>query len=97
MPAFVTLFIWTEQGIKSAKNTAKLAKEAEEAWEAAGGCFIGIWWMLVQYDGILIHQAPDEKTALQQLRKLGMQGHMRTTTMRVFGEDEIDSILQGLP
>ena len=97
MPAYVTLFNWTEQGLQTAKNTAKRAKDAEAAWEAVGARFIGIWWTLGQYDGIFIHEAPDEKTAIQLLMKLGLQGNIRTTTMRAFGEEEIDSITQGLP
>jgi uncharacterized protein with GYD domain len=97
MPAYVTLFNWTEQGIRNAKNTAKRAKAAQEAWQAAGGRFIGIWWTLGQFDGVVIHEAPDEKTAIQLLMSLGMQGNIRTTTLRAFGEEEIESIIQGLP
>ena len=44
MPAYLTLFNWTEQGVRNVKDTAKRAQAAREAWEAAGGRFIGIWW-----------------------------------------------------
>lgn len=97
MPAYVTLFNWTEQGVINAKDTGKRAQAAREAWEAAGGHFIGIWWTLGQYDGVLIHEAPDDATATRLLVATGMQGNVRTMTMRAFGEEEIESILQGLP
>jgi uncharacterized protein with GYD domain len=96
MPAYVTLFNFTEQGIRTAKDTAKRAKAAQEAWEAAGGRFIGIWWLMGQYDGVVIHEAPDEKTAMRLLMSIGKLGNIRTTTLRAFGEEEIESIIQGL-
>jgi len=46
MPAYGTLFNWTEQGVHNNKDTAQRAKAARAAWEAAGGRFIGIWWTM---------------------------------------------------
>jgi uncharacterized protein with GYD domain len=96
MPAYVTLFNFTQQGIKDVKESAQRAKSAREAWEAAGGRFIGIWWTFGQYDGVVIHEAPDDETANRLLLKTGMQGDVRTTTMRAFGEEEIAGILEDL-
>jgi uncharacterized protein with GYD domain len=97
MPAYVTLFNWTEQGIRDIKETANRANAGRAAWEAAGGRFIGIWWTLGQYDGVIIHEAPDVETVTRLLMSTGMQGNIRTTTLRAFGEEEIQSILEGLP
>ena len=36
MPAYVTLFNWTDQGVRNVKDTAERAKAARAAWEAAG-------------------------------------------------------------
>ena len=55
MPAYVSLFNWTEQGIKNAKLTTDRAKAAKAMWEKAGARFIGIWWTHGQYDGVIIH------------------------------------------
>jgi uncharacterized protein with GYD domain len=96
MPAYITLFNWTEQGIRDVKDTARRAQAAREAWEAAGGRFIGIWWTFGQFDGVLVHEAPDDAAASQLLMSTGMKGDVRTTTMRAFGEEEIDSVLAGL-
>jgi uncharacterized protein with GYD domain len=97
MPAFVSLFNFTEQGIRNVKQTADRAKAVRAAIEAAGGSFVGIWWTLGQYDGILISTAPDDETVMRVLMAIGMQGNVRTTTMRAFGEEEIGKIIQGLP
>ena len=69
---------------------------AREAWEAAGGRFIGIWWTFGQYDGFVVHEAPDDATANGLLVKTGMKGDVRTTTLRAFGEEEIEGILEKL-
>lgn len=96
MPAYVTLFNWTEKGISDVKDTVKRAKAAQEAWEAVGGRLIGIWWTQGQYDGVLIHEVPDDETATRLLMSLGMQGSVRTTTLRAFSEQEMERIVQGL-
>lgn len=96
MPAYVTLFNWTEQGVKNVKDTAKRAKAVQQAWEAAGGRVIGIWWTFGQYDGVLIHETPNDETTNRLLLAVGMQGNVRTQTMRAFGEEDIEGILQGL-
>jgi uncharacterized protein with GYD domain len=96
MPAYITLFNWTDQGVRNAKNSAERAKAAREAWEAAGGRFIGIWWTFGQYDGFVVHEAPDDATANGLLVKIGMKGDVRTTTLRAFGEEEIEAILEKL-
>lgn len=97
MPAYVTLFNFTEQGIHNIKDTAKRAAAARESWEAAGGHFVGIWWTFGQYDGVVVHVTPDDETANRLLLESGMQGNIRTTTLRAFGEEDIGRILEELP
>ncbi len=97
MPAYVTLFNWTEQGIKNVKETTKRAKDAQAAWEKAGARFIGIWWTHGQYDGVVIHEAPDAETATRLLISLSLAGNVRTTTLPAFSEEEMDRIVKGVP
>ena len=97
MPAYVTLFNFTEQGIRNVKESPGRAKAAAKALEGMGGRFIGIWWLLGQYDGVVIVEAPDDATVTRFLMATGMQGNIRTTTMRAYGEEEIASLIGGLP
>jgi len=97
MPAYVTLFNWTEQGIKNAKLTTDRAKAAKAMWEKAGARFIGIWWTLGQYDGVIIHETPDAETATRLLISLAQAGNIRTTTLPALSEVEMEGILKGLP
>ncbi len=40
-----------------------------------------------------IVEAPDEETATAALLQLGGMGNVRSTTLRAFGRDEIESII----
>jgi uncharacterized protein with GYD domain len=97
MPAYVSLFNLTEQGIKTVKDTVQRAQIVKKQAEAVGGRVIGIWWLQGQYDGIIIFEAPDEDTAMRSVIASGMQGNNRTVTMRAFSEDEMARIVGGLP
>ncbi|MCC9078284.1 GYD domain-containing protein [Litorilinea aerophila] len=97
MPAYITLINWTEQGLRTVKETLNRAKAAEEALQAVGGRKIGVWWTQGPYDAVFIFEAPDEEVATRLLLATGMQGNTRTLTMRCFSEEEMARIIQGLP
>jgi len=97
MSAYITLFNWTDQGIRNAKDTVNRARAFRQAVEAGGGRLIGIWWTLGQHDGVLIFEASDDETATRLLVATGMLGNVRTATMRAFSEEEMERIIQGLP
>jgi uncharacterized protein with GYD domain len=97
MPAYISLFNFTDQGIRNVKDTLERAKAVEQAIQSAGGRKIGLWWTHGQYDGVFIYEAPDDETVTQQLLAIGMQGNVRTVTMRCFSEEEMARIVQGLP
>lgn len=96
MPAYLTLTNFTDQGIRNVKDTVERARAFEQALQAAGGRKIGIWWLLGQYDSMAIFEAPDDETATRVLLATGMQGNVRTTTLRCFSEEEMERIVQGL-
>ena len=96
MPAYISLINFTEQGIKDAKNTVSRLRAVEKAIEAAGGRKIGVWWTMGQYDMVFISEGPDDETATRLLLQIGMQGNVRTTTMRAFSEEEMERIAAGL-
>jgi len=96
MPAYISLVNFTEQGVRDAKNSINRVRTFEKALEAAGGRKIAIWWTLGQYDLVVITEMPDDQTAARVLLQTAMLGNVRTTTLRGFSEDEMESIVQGL-
>ena len=97
MPTYVALAHWTEQGIRGAKETVNRSRTARELAEAAGVNVVNVYWTLGQYDLVIIFEAPDEETATQFALAAGMQGNIRTTTMRAFTEQEMEGLLERLP
>ncbi len=97
MPAYVVLNKFTEQGVRGVKDTVKRGQAIRQAIEGAGGRLIGIWWLQGQYDSLSIVEVPDEETGMALLLTTGMQGNIRTETMRAFSEDEMARIVQRLP
>jgi len=45
---------------------------------------------------VVIHETPDDETANMLLMKIGIQGNIRTTTLRAFGEEDMERMLQKL-
>ena len=97
MATYITLVNWTDQGIRNAKDTVKRAQAARQAFEKMGGRFRDVYWTLGQYDIVLTFDAPDDETATKLGLMVGMEGNIRTTTLRAFAEQEMERILQALP
>ena len=97
MPAYISLFTYTEQGIKGIKDAPQRVKLQRERIQQAGGTLIGVWWTQGQYDAVSIVEFPDDDTAMASLFALGGQGNIRTETLRAFSEDDLARILGKLP
>lgn len=93
MGTYVTLFGWTDQGIRNVKETAKRAENFKAAIKKAGGSVKSIYWTMGRYDGVIIFDAPDDETATAILMGAGSLGNVRSETLRAFGEDQIQRIL----
>jgi uncharacterized protein with GYD domain len=97
MPTYIGLLKWTEQGAREAKASLDRSERGRAAIEKAGGRLIGSWWTQGAYDAVLVAELPDDETASALAIALGMQGNVRTETMRAYGREEMQRILQKLP
>lgn len=93
MPTFVSLFGWTDQGIRNVKDTAKRAANFKQSIQAAGGTVKQILWTMGRYDGVIIFEAPDDATAVGVMMNGCALGNVRTETLRAFTEEEIAGVL----
>ena len=94
MARYVLLLNWTDQGIKAAKETVKRAAAAAGMWEKAGCKMVDCVWTLGPYDLVITIEGPDDETVTALSLKLSMLGNVKTTTMRAFGQAEMEKILQ---
>jgi uncharacterized protein with GYD domain len=93
MATYVSLFTWTEQGIKDYRDTVARVRAAEDQMANLGMKLVNIYWTLGTYDIVAITEAPDEETATAFLLALGAMGNVRTTTLRAFDREEMTSII----
>ncbi len=93
MPTYVALFKWTDQGIRTVKDTTKRAANFHEAVEKAGGKVKDVYWTLGRYDGVIIFDAPDEETATAIMVGGCALGNVRTETLRAFDEQAMKRVL----
>jgi uncharacterized protein with GYD domain len=96
MATYIALSSFTDQGVRTVKDTAKRA-DAVQAAAAKFGCkMTHTWWTLGQYDVVAIIDAPDDASATAFALSIAGAGNVRTQTLRAFSRDEIGGILAKL-
>ena len=94
MATYVTLYNFTEQGLKGIKDTVKRTEAAKKAAAANGIQVKEVLWLQGQYDLIVITESPDEtKGNAFGLSTLKM-GNVRGQTLRAFTATEMAKILE---
>ena len=94
MTTYVTLFNFTEQGLKNIKDTVKRTEAAKNAAAAQGMRVKEVLWVEGQYDLVVISESDDEtKRTAFALNTLKM-GNVRGQTMRAFTAAEMEKILE---
>jgi len=96
MATYVSLLRYTDQGIRSIKESANRLDAAKKAFQGAGGELKQFFLAMGRYDIVLVSEAPDDETAARVTLALGSLGNVRTETMRVFSESEFRKIIGSL-
>lgn len=94
MPHYVLLMNWTDQGLKTYKDSPDRADAARTALKAKGVTLNEIYWTIGAYDLVCICEAADDLTASAALLALGSAGNLRTTTLRGFTTEEFRSVIE---
>ena len=92
MGTYIALSNFTDQGIRSIKDTTKRADAAKEAAKKFGAN-ITIYWTLGKYDLVSIIEAPDDESATAFALAIAATGNIRIQTLRAFSGDEMNGIL----
>ncbi|TME96343.1 MAG: GYD domain-containing protein [Chloroflexi bacterium] len=93
MATYVTLYSWTEQGIKNFRDTTDRAKSAIAQAEKMGGKITQLLWTSGEYDLVGIAEFPDDQSMSAFSLALASLGNVRTTTMRAYNEREMAAII----
>jgi uncharacterized protein with GYD domain len=97
MPTFIALCSFTDQGIRSVKETTKRADAVKEAAKKFGVNMSQIYWTLGGYDLVTIVEAPSDESATAFMLAVGAAGNIRSQTLRAYSRDEMNGILGKLP
>lgn len=94
MATYVTLYNFTDQGLRNIKDTVKRSEAVKKAATAAGITIKELVWTQGQYDLVAISEAPDEVVANAFELNTLKHGNVRTQTMRAFTAAEMEKILE---
>ena len=93
MATYIALSRFTDQGIRSVKDTTKRAAAVREAAKKMGVEMTHIFWTLGHYDLVTIVEAADEQAATASMLSIASAGNIRMQTMRAFTSEEMGGIL----
>jgi uncharacterized protein with GYD domain len=93
MATYIALSNFTDQGIRSVKDSTKRADAVQAAAAKFGAKMTQIYWTLGQYDLVAIIEAPDDASAAAFAVAIGSAGNVRLQTLRAFSKDEMDGVL----
>ena len=93
MAKYVSLLQFTDQGIRSVKDTIKRAEAATAEAEKMGAKITDAFWTMGAYDLVLLLDAPNDETVSAFSLKLSSLGNVKSQTMRAFRREEMESVL----
>ena len=97
MPTFILSLNWTEQGIKSVKDSPKRASAARELGKKLGVEIKQVFLTSGDSDLLLIVDTASGDNIAKFALALGTQGNVRTKTARAWTEAEFQKFLAELP
>jgi uncharacterized protein with GYD domain len=93
MATYVILATFTDQGLKTAKDSPKRAEAFKQMARTFGVTVKDIFWTQGRFDIVAITEAPDEITATALNLSLGALGNIRTESLRAFSADEMAKVV----
>jgi uncharacterized protein with GYD domain len=93
MATYIALSNFTDQGIRTVKDTVKRAEGVQKAAKKYGAKLTQIYWTIGNHDLVVIIEAPDDASATAFMLAIGSAGNVRTQTLRAFSKSEMNGIL----
>jgi uncharacterized protein with GYD domain len=94
MPTMITLYKFTDQGVKNVKDSPQRLKAAIKALEAKGGKVLAAYYTLGEYDLVTIAESADEQTGVAHILAIAAMGNVRSTTLPAFSAAEFAEIVK---
>ncbi len=96
MATYISLINYTDQGIRSIKESPKRVDAARELVKKMGGELRQLYLTMGAYDLIAVVEAPSDDVMASFSLALGSAGNVRTTTLKAFPEADYRRIVAAL-
>ncbi len=93
MAYYVYLISWTAEGIRNVKQAPQRSDAFHKAVEAAGGRVLLDLHTMGAYDAVAAVELPNDEIANQIAIRVGMQGFVRTTTLKGWSATEFSQLV----
>ena len=92
MATFISLLSFTDQGIRSVKESPKRSDAVKAMAKKMGVTVKEVYWTLGHYDLVVVLEGDDEAVT-SMLLKTGSLGNVRSETLRAFSAAEMGRIV----
>jgi uncharacterized protein with GYD domain len=90
MPTYIVLGNFTDQGIRSVKDSLKREEAFRKQCDKVGARVKDVYRTMGRYDMVAAIDAPDDVTVSSLLYSVGALGNIRTETLRAFSRQETE-------
>ncbi len=96
MPIFISHVTLTQEGVQAIKGVTDRLDENKKLWEEAGGKLLAWYFVLGDYDYLLITEAPDEKVMAEIAAKASRRGRTKFRTYTAIPIEEFTQVTRRL-
>jgi len=97
MAMYIMLINYTDQGIRTVKDSPKRLDAAKKMLKTMGGEIKAFYLTMGTYDIAIVAEAPSDDVIAKFALAAGSLGNVRTTTLKAFPEAEYRKIIAALP
>ncbi|AVA22231.1 GYD domain-containing protein [Rhizobium sp. LEGMi198b] len=96
MTTYIVLLNWTDQGVRSVKESPRRLDVAKKQLEEMGGSFKQFFLTMGEHDMVAVCEAPDDAVMARFALALGSNGNVRSRTLKAFPEAAYREIIASL-
>jgi uncharacterized protein with GYD domain len=93
---YILLINWTDQGIKTVRDSPKRLDAVKKELGDMGGSFRDFYLTMGDCDMVAVCEAPDDAVMARLALRIGMAGNVRTRTLKAFPENAYREIINSL-
>ena len=97
MASYIMLLNYTDQGIRTIKQSPMRADEAHKLAKSCGAEMKAVYMTLGAHDLVAILEAPNDEAMARFALAAAALGNVRSTTLKAFSETEYRKIIESLP